>query len=272
MAPRKIVGELDITFAIGPTEEQLIWDDTDGVVVNFAQPMEIQSAGELIYIGTTLHDLAGKEDNEDADYAIKLLFMGTDDLQMDLRVRRQDENNFIALKVNFTTDTIAIVETIAGVETSLAQAPHDFKFERIVKYTFEMRMVGSSLYGMVNDFDIIQASTENFRTEPGLSVSFPTFNENDPPVMFTIYANETEAFPDPQPEAVLSGDPVGFYLIFRESIKEQIEDPTIRDWDSYVEARKFYAQRNVGMSDEAWEELGYPIEEPNAEEWFGNLP
>jgi len=269
--PRKVAGELDITFAIGTTEEQLTWDNTDGAVDNFARhPMDIQSAGELIYTGTTLHDLAGKEDDEDADYAIRLLFMGTDDLQVDLRVRRQDENNFIALKVDFATDTIAIVETIAGVETTLAQASHDFKFEGIIKYAFEMIMIGSSLHGLVNEFEIVQTSTDSFRTEPGLSVSFPTFNENDPPVMFTIYSTETEAFPDLTP-IPSEADPVDFYLTFRQSIKEQIENPVVRDWDSYVKAVKFYEQRNVGLSDEVWEEFGYPIKSPAAEEWFGNL-
>lgn len=271
--PRKIIGELDITFATSSTEEQIIWDNTDGVVDIFStSAKKIQGAGKLIYIGTTLHDLAGKENNEDADYSIKIRFMGTDDLQVDLRVRRQDENNFIALKVDFTTDTIAVVETIAGVETSLDQASHDFKFDGITKYDFEIMMLGTSLHGVVNGFEIVQASTSSFRTEPGLSVSFPTFNENDPPIMYSIISTETEAFPDPQPDAVLSGDPVGFYLIFRESIKEQIENPAVLDWDSYVKAVKFYEQRNVGMSDELWKEHGYPIQEPSAEEWFGNLP
>lgn len=271
--PRKVAGELDVTFAASSIEEQIIWDNTDGVVDNFAiSTKEIQGAGDLIYIGTTLHDLAGNEDDADADYSIKIKFMGTDDLQVDIRVRRQDANNFIALKVDFTTDTIELVETIAGVETSLDQASHDFKFEGRTRYDFEIMMLGTSFHGIVNGFEIVQASTSSFRTEPGLSISFPTFNENDPPVMYTISTTETEAFSDPQPDAALSADPVGFYLTFRQSIKEHIEDPAVRDWDSYVKAMEFYAQRNVGMSDELWEELGYPIKEPSAEEWFGNLP
>lgn len=262
-----------ITFAVGSTEEQIIWDNTDGVIDNFATTRkEIQGAGELIYIGTTLHDLAGNEDDEDANYSIKIKFMGTDDLQVDIRVRRQDENNFIALKIDFATDTIAIVETIAGAETTLTQASHDFKFDGRTKYEFEVMMLGRFIYGLVNDFNIIRASTKTFRTEPGLSISFPVFNENDPPVMYTIHSTETEAFSDPQPDAALDADPVGFYLTFRIAIKEQIENPAVRDWDSYVNAVKFYEQRNVGMSDELWEELGYPIKEPSAEEWFGNLP
>ena len=135
-SPRKF-GNLNITFATSAIEEQIIWDNTDGVVDNFATSrMEIQNSGELIYDGLTLHDLAGNGDSDDADYSINVRFMGTDDLQVDLRVRRQDENNFIALKVDFSTDTIVIVETVAGVETTLDQASHDFKFDVMVKYDF----------------------------------------------------------------------------------------------------------------------------------------
>lgn len=275
--PRKIPGELDITLSTSPTEEQTIWDNTDGVVSDFSrQPLEIQAAGELIYDGTTLHDLTGKGDDEDADYAVKLLFMGTEDLQVDFRVRRQDENNFIALKIDFVANTIELVETIAGVETSLDQASHNFKFEGRTRYNFGIMMIGTSLHGVVNGFEIVQASTSSFRAEPGLSISFSTFNASDPPAMYTISATETEAFPDPSP-VYFSGtatvpDTCDILLAFRQSIKQQIENPTVRDWDSYVKAVKFYEQRHVGYTDSVWEELGYPIQKPSAEEWFGNLP
>lgn len=261
-----------ITFSISPGQDQVIWDNTDGIIDKFyLHPLQIQAVGELTYIGTSLHDLAGKEDTEDADYAIKLRIMGTDDLQLDLRTRRQDASNFIALKINFTTDTISIVETIAGVETSLDSASHDFKFVGKVKYVLEIWTIGRFIYGFVNGFNIVKASTTSFRTEPGLSISFPTFNASDPPIMYTISAIETETFPDP---TALSdnADPGGLLLSFRESIKQQIENPSERTWDTYIKAMKFYEQRDVGMPDDVWEELGYPIKKPSAEEWFGNLP
>ncbi len=259
-----------ITFSISPGDTQAIWDNTDGVIDKFyLHPLKVQTNGELIYIGTSLHDLAAKEDDEDADYAIKLRVMGTEDLQLDIRARRQDANNFIALKVNFTTDIIELVETVAGVETSLSQASHDFKFDGIVKYDFELWMIGRFLYGMVNGFNVIRASTKSFRTEPGLSVSFPTFNADDPPILYTISVTETENFPDPTD---LPSDPGGLLLTFRQSIKQQIENPVERTWETYVKAVKFYEQRHVGMPDSDWEELGYPIRKPSAEEWFGDLP
>lgn len=259
-----------ITFSISPGDTQIIWDNTDGIIDKFyLHPLKVQAAGELTYIGTSLHDLAGKENTEDADYAIRLKIMGTDDLQLDLRTRRQDSSNFIALKINFTTDTISIVETIAGVETSLDSVSHDFKFAGRVKYVLELWTIGRFIYGFVNGFNIVQASTKSFRIEPGLSISFPTFNDSDAPIMYTISAIETENHPDPRP--IPSGDPGGLFLSFRQSIKQQIENPLERTWETYVKAVKFYEQRNVGMPDDVWEELGYPIKKPSAEEWFGNL-
>ena len=260
----------NITFSIGPGETQILWDNTDGVIDKFyLHPLEVQAVGELIYIGTSLHELAAKDDTEDADYSIKLRVTGTDDLKLDIRARRQDVNNFIALKIDFITNTIKLVETIAGVETSLDSASHEFEWNGRIRYDFELMMIGTSLHGIVNGFNIVNATTTSFRTEPGISVSFPTFNADDPPVMYTISAVEAVAFPDP---TSLPIDPGNILITWRQSIKEEIENPTARTWNTYRKAVKLYAQRSVGMSESAWEELGYPIKEPSAEEWFGDLP
>lgn len=257
-----------IPFSIGPTEAQTIWDNTDGVLESFPPyPLKVQATGELIYIGTSLHDLTGIEGTEDADYAIKLRVMGTQNLQLDLRARRLDENNFIALKINATTDTISLVETIAGVETTLDSASHDLKHLGRTRYDFRLVMLGEFISGVVNDFSIVSASTTSFRTEPGFSVSIPAFNSADPPLLYTISYTETESFPDPVDP--LPYDPGELLITFRRSITQEIENPPERTWATYRRAVLFYEQRNVGMPDETWEALGYPIEKPSAEEWFG---
>jgi len=257
----------NLVLNISPRENQTDWDNTDGVIDDFAHnPLKVISAGELVYIGTSLHDLVAKKEDEKADYAIRTRIIGTENLQLDLRVRRQDENNFIALKMDFSTDIIKIVKVVGGTESTLNQASHDFKFSGKNKYDFEIRMLDRALYGFVNGFNIVTASTKEFRTEPGLSLYFPTV-DIDNPFIFSFSANETEAFPDPATEGI---DDI--YLTFRISIKQQIEDPSERTWDTYVKAVKFYEQRNVGMPDASWEFLGYPIQKPSAEEWFGNLP
>lgn len=257
-----------ITFSTTPGDTQVIWDNTDGVIDKFyLHPLKTQAAGELVYIGTSLHDLAGKEDTEDADYSIRLRVMGTDDLKLDIRTRRQDENNFIALKIDFTTDTIAIVKVIAGTETVLSQTSHNFKFDGRIKYDFELWMLGRFFYGMVNGFNILRASTKSFRTEPGISVSFPTFNASDPPMMYTISATEVFAFPNPVPLPI---DPGDLLITWRQSIKVEIENPTVKTWSTYIKAVELYEQRSAGMPESVWEDLGYPIKKPSAEEWFGD--
>lgn len=269
--PRIIKGTINsITLNVSPGEDQIIWDDSDNIVTDFASfPLKIQAAGELVYAGLSLDELTGKGTDEFADYAIKFRVMGTDDLQLDLRTHRQDENNFIALKVDFITDTIDLVETVGGMETTLDQASHNFKFLGRTKYDFELWRLNRFLYGFVNGFNIVTGSTTSFRTEPGLSILFPTFNSNDPPMIYTIVANEVEAFPD---TVSLENDPGGLLLEHRLSIKQQIENPSERTWETYVKAVKFYERRrDVGMPNEVWEQLGYPIKKPSSEEWFGNL-
>lgn len=258
-----------LAFHVAAGEDQPFWDNSQGVIDKFwIHPINVISAGELIYIGTSLHDITGKYDTEDADYTIKLRVTGTQNLDMEFRVRRVNEDNYIALKINFETDTISIVETVAGVQTTLDSASHDFKFLGRVKYDFGITMLGETISGSINEYDIVQATTATFRTEPGLSINFPSIDSEDPPLLYSIGAIETVVFPDPQE---LENDPGDILTTFRESITQQIENPTERTWDSYRKAILYYEQRDVGMPNHIWEELGYPIKKPSAEEWFGNL-
>lgn len=257
-----------LEFFITPGNSQAIWDNTDNVIDKFyVHPLKAINSGELIYAGTSLHDIIG-EDIADANFTFRLRVMGTQNLKLDMRVRRQDDSNFIALKIDFMSDTIKIVETISGIESTLAQASHDFKFIGRIRYDFEIRMVGRFHYALVNGYNILKASTKSFRTEPGISLYFPEIDDEDAPLLYSIHALYTEPFPDPQdPER-----PDDLLVQFRESIKQEIENPSVRNWASFVRAVKFYKQRNVGLSDREWEELGYPIQRPSAEEWFGNEP
>lgn len=261
--------QFHVTFAISPGADQILWEDTSNIITDFfLHPLEVQGTGELTYVGTTLHDLSGRRPTEDADYAIRLRSAGSENLRIDMRIRRQDASNFIVMKIDFAADVIQIVETIAGVETILDQASHNFKFLGYVPYIFEVWGVGRFIYGFVNGYNIVNASTETFRTEPGFSVNFPTFNSVDPPLLYTISAIETEEPPDP---VSLLNDPGDILLTHRLDIKQQIENPTTRTWSTFVKAMKFYEeQRNFGMPDATWEELGYPIRKPSAEEWFAN--
>jgi hypothetical protein len=246
----------------------VIWDDPSGIVEDFTiQPIRIASAGELIYDGTSLHTAAGLIDTDDADYAIQIKILGTQNLQFDLRTRRQDANNFVALKVDFTTGTLTLVQMISSIETVLAQTTRTYEFSGFHVYTFALWSIERFLYGFINDFNAVKGSTTKFRTEPGFSLNFPAVDPDDRPAVYQVVAQEVVTHADPS----LPNDPSNLYLQFRLDIKEEIENPAERTWETYQRAIKLYDQRNIGVPDSVWTELGYPIEKPVPEAWFGGL-
>ena len=71
-------------------------------------------------------------------------------------------------------------------------------------------------------------------------------------------------------EIVNIGDDSNLYLEFRRRIKNEIEMPEERNWETFKRALELYNKhRNTGFTDEEWTNLGYPIKAPTAEEWFG---
>jgi hypothetical protein len=254
----------EINLAVAPGETQTTWDDPDGVIVDFTvHPIRAGYPGEITYIGTPLDVIVGQIG--DANYSFVMNVMGTRNLRLDLRIRRKDENNFIALKVDFPTDYVYLVEVVNGVETILDQRKRTFNFRGVRTYTFEIWTIGRFLYGFVNDFNAVRASTKNHRTEPGFSLNFPTIDGADLPAIADLTVGQTSE----QAEESLPDDPSNLYLQFRLQIKEEIENPTEYTWASYQRALKLYEQREAGAPDAVWESLGYPIRKPSPEEWFG---
>ena len=96
---------------------------------------------------------------------------------------------------------------------------------------------------------------------------FPTIDD-DPVILNDLRVSETEEYTSP-PTRTLVTDPGDLYLQFRIAIKEKIENPSERTPETYSEAMRFYEQRDVGQLDETWADIGYPIQKPSAEEWFG---
>lgn len=267
--PRKknqLVGP-EITLTVAPGEAQTTWDDPSGVINDFTVfPIRAGLPGELTYTGTSLHEATGRADNEDADYSFKIKILGTRNFRMDFRFRRRDANNFIALKIDFPTNILKLVETIGGVETELDSSTRSFEFQGVHTYTFEIWAIGRFLYGFVNNYNAVRGSTKSFRTEAGFSLNFSTIDGADLPAIASVSAGETF----PQNAESLEDDPSNLFLQFRLQIKEEIENPAEFTWATYQRALRFYAQRNVGAPDAVWESLGYPIRKPAAEEWFGN--
>lgn len=255
----------DINLQVGAGKEQNTWT-SNGVINNFSTlPILVENTGELIYSGVSLHESSGQIG--DSNYSITIVFLGTKNLQFDFRVRRFDINNFIFMRISFLENTVSLIETINGVENILNKVTYPFNWHGLFRYNFEISMLNNFIYGLINGFNIVRGAIENFRTEPGFSLYFPTIESSDKPQIYNIFAVETVTHNSPS----LPNDPNNLYLQYRLAIKEATENPSERTWESYDKAVKFYENRNVGVSDEEWENLGYPIKEPNSAEWFTNI-
>lgn len=222
----------------------------------------VENVGELVYSGISLHESSGQ--TGDANYSITVTLLGTKNLQFEFRVRRIDDNNFISMQIDFVENTVSLTKTINGVVHFLNKVTYPFNWHGVFRYNFEISMLSNFVYGLINGFNVVRAAIDNFRTEPGFSLYFSTIESSDKPQIYNISAVETVAHNSPS----LPNNPNNLYLQYRLAIKEAIENPSERTWETYHNAVKMYENKNVGVSNEEWEFLGYPIKEPNSEEWF----
>lgn len=249
---------------IQPGDTQDNWTCPDSSIIDFATfPVNVRNPGEVIYTGLSLHDYLGLTSVDDANYAFVVQVLGTRNLQLDLRVRRVDENNFIALQIDSEADTVTLIKTESGVDTVLDQGTYSFEWEGIHFYNIEIGMYADTIIGLINHLEVVSATSVTFRTEPGFSLYFPTVDSQDIVALYQFKAIETLADIPPS-----LNDPDNLYLQFRLNIKEQIENPAEYTWESYQKAVKFYEQRHVGMPDKEWALLGYPIRKPVPAQWF----
>lgn len=252
-------------ISIAPGDTQDNWTNNDSAITDFStQPVIVRNVGEIVYDGVSLHEIVGKTPSESANYAWQVRFLGTKDLAATLRFRRQDSSNFLSLKLNSTNQIIQLTKTENGIESLLTEAGFALQFQGVYKYILEAWTLDDVVYGFINGFKIVQATTSFVQFEPGFSLYFPSVGTADPPAIFNFSVLETEAYNNPEP--LLDGS--NLLWKFRISLKDQIENPSERTWDTYKEALKLYGLRNVGQTDSAWEQLGYPIRKPNAAEWF----
>lgn len=244
----------------------MYWDNTDSIIDRFDYyPIRANNAGELVYTGPSLHEATGLGDDDDANYSLTMTMIGTKDMRIDMRVRRLDENNYIAFRIDFPDNDVKIVKVVGGTETVLATADRTFEYQGVRKYRFAVWTFGRFIYGFVNGDAAVRASTPKMRTEPGISLNFPTVDADDPARIYALSATEVIGYPAPS----LPSDNSDLYLQHRLMIKEAIENPSERTWATYRTALQYYEQRHFGRLDHVWAELGYPIKKPTPEEWFG---
>lgn len=255
-----------LTLPVAPGTTQDFWDNSAEVIDDFTvSPLRAYSAGELIYTGPSLQDAMGKLSTEDADYNLNMHVLGTKALQFELRTRREDADNYIALEVDFSENTMRLLQVVSGVETVLTEDTRTLEYEAIRSYTFAISVMGENIFGFINGYSLLTASSAQHKTKSGVSLFFPRIDSEEAPIIFGIEA--TEAIP--YVGITQDVDPSDLYLQFRLLITEEIENPTEKTWATYQRALKLYEQRNVGSPDETWASRGYPLRKPSAEEWFG---
>jgi hypothetical protein len=254
------------------TEEQIEytsnWNAVSGLfTMEGLYSLECLEDGEFLYNGTPINILrsALPKDSTNCNVAIRLSFWSGGSAKVEIRARRVDDDNYIAMEMDFGIDLITIKYKLAGVETVISEINYPFSDEYADFYLVAFGMHEDSIFVMINDYQVHSTFCSYFLSYDGLSINV---SGADPYVLTELYylsIHEVYAHPEPQMEDHLDD----LYVMFRKLMKEQVENPPVRDYKSFVDAKTLYqTYKNLGYTDSQWQLLGYPIKEPGTEEWF----
>lgn len=220
-----------------------------------------QSPGILRYIGTSVMTRA-KIANPDFAWVLRLF--GQSELQCQLRVRENISGNaYIAVEINFPENTISVIED----NIVIASRSYALRTDNITYYSVELWTLSSNLYWVViNGNPALFGTYNNSHTHDGFSLEVLRIPSNG--AKFSKFAvHKISAYNEPA--TVIDGS--NLFLLFRMAIKQEIEDPLVRNWETFERARKLWTfHRDVGKSNSSWEQDGYPIREPLPEEWLND--
>ena len=233
--------------------------------------LEVKQPGELVYSGDSLDLLRLRVESTSANFAFVTRFFGREDMKFQIRGRRQDADNFIALEADFENDTIKIIQYDSSKIDpnqriiTLETVNHNLKFDGIRYYSIELWMLDETLYGYVNGAQIITATSESHLTEMGFSLYVPEVYLDDPPIFNAIVVHDVVEANAEQ----LGDDDSNLYVVFRETMTSQIENWRGTKWRNFIKARKHWHQnRHIGRRHQVWEEMGYPLSQPRSEDWI----
>lgn len=243
------------------------WEVVSGAFSTSDQKQLIcTSPGILRYAGTSLDELVTGMTTPDFAWVIR--FFGQEDLDFSLRVREDTDSNwYFAIRVNFTDNTITVTDrklppTTTSISYSLGTGDIDY-------YSVELWMLGEREYWVfVNGDPVFPVPAKTLTATDHTAYGFSIEVHNVPTggAKFSKFAvHEIVSFPDLVP----NNDGSDLYRLFRELIKEEIENPSTRNWTSFKKALSLWQHhRNVGKSDRSWEEDGLPIRRPSPGEFL----
>lgn len=225
------------------------------------QWLEVLEPGEMVYSGESLLDLSVLQTGN-ANFAFIITFMTVRDLKLELRLRRSDAQNFIALEVDYENQTLKLKKTVAGVETVLDV--QDFVWDSDTSaYGIELWVYNDRIEGRVNHMPFVSAYSDFNQTIPGFSLYVPEFWSTDKPRFYKLWIYDVDAYPEPTLE-----DSNDIMVLARKEYKAACEYPCEYTWDTFKTARSIHERaRDYGRSDLEWSNLGYPIREPDYELW-----
>lgn len=234
------------------------WTTTDEKYLRATSP------GELVYTGDQLNDIKLGTSNN-ANFSIAFAVAAIESLKFEIRGRRSDGDNYIALSVDFENKVFSIKQSIDGTETTIDSVSHTWHENRAIKYAFELRMYENRIEGLINGTVFVSGTSSHNIEEDGFSIFVPEVWEDQPTIFYQMKIHETMEYPEPQ----LESDPNDLYLVLRKRMQQELSQTPDGSWDTYNYLYKVYMYgKDIGRPDEQWAHLGYPIYFPNPEEWF----
>ncbi len=229
--------------------------------------LQVIRPGELVYDGPSLEDLKIAFESDNANFAIVLRFFAREDMKFEIRGRRENDESHIALSVDFETQVVSLSDDLNSGGT-LESVTHKLRTEGIQHYSVELWMHNQDIRGFINGAEVISANSKINMGQMGFSLWVPEVFLDDPPLFNTMVVHELIA----QPPRSLDGDPSDLYVLFRDLMRNQIDEwAATNKWENLVKARKhWHLSRHVGYLNDTWRDLGYPFYQPRSEEWYGD--
>lgn len=227
------------------------------------------SPGILMYSGTPLSSMFTNLTYPNFGWVVRLF--GQEGLDFSLRVRENSETDeHISVRLRFTEDEV-IFKNKTDAATNLYVGDYSLRTNSIDYYSVELWTLDASNYWvLINGNPVFPVSSAPYAAGHDSDYGFSLEVHEIPSSggKFSKFAvHELLAYNDPVPNR----DGSDLFRLFRELIKEEIENPSQRNWNSFVKARKLWQNHmNTGKPNVYWEDDGLPIREPLPEEFISN--
>jgi len=229
------------------------WTDSpsDSFTTHSERYLQALAAGEVVYVGTEVETTSG-------NYATIVTTLGNSGTIFEIRSRRSDANNYVALEVDYDNNRIRLKQNIAGSMINQLWVSHTLNDGSA--YTFDLWTFETTAYAFANK-GLVTSAAISSTTSPGFSININTFSDDTWFESVTIVDLVSPTSPQLDSDDLL--------VTFREDIKEIIETVDRGNYEQFKYVYQLYRQqKDTGRRHQNWNDLGYPIREPTTEEWL----